>query len=557
MEQTEKNNEQSIINVWDVFPNSEFHTHINGLTDKEKEYVLGHCYNKHYYWLLFLPLPRHAHILVVDDSPGLVSMLLVFMGYNVVAVRKNKKTRIILKQEICEARGGSYLEKFGDITIILEGNEKKYDAIIINDLLHITSQASGESIDIADVIEILPTIGKDEAILWIGGNNPNYFRNIIRERGSKRKDNKIWSLLESSLLRKGAKIKELHELSPCYSMPEKVDFLLPKRGKLNKKLSGTREIIRALLPKSTRKKFLSPAYGVLFTFGKNDGEISFVEKLEKELLGSDGILEKIYLGNPDTLILKLVNRKQNVIARVPFTKEAKDRCNRSQKALESLDWLEYNGMRLTPSAEKELVLNGLHVYTESAILGEPIGSVSCRGIQYIENAIEIITGLHHTTVSNTIISEGVYNELIGTLIEKLEKNLHPSFSERIQWLPAYFKQSFLNKSIPLVFNHGDYKLENILVKKEDCSLVGVIDWDLSVENGMPLVDIIHLLAYEKHVESNQPIDEVIMKYWVPGQQSLEQKECNLVDQYMSGLNIHRSEERRVGKECRSRWSAYH
>jgi len=532
VEQKEKNSEQDVINVWDVFPSSEIHAYTDGLTDKEKESYLSYCYNKHYYWLFFLPLPRHSRILVIDDSPGLASLLLVFMGHNVVSVRENKKSRFFSKQEMYEKNGGTYQEKFSDIATILKSNEAKYDVIIINDLLQISDLVSGKGKDIANIFEKLTAISKEEALLWIGGKNPNCYRDIFRGKGNKQRDNKIWSILESTLLRKGAKIKELHELSPSYSMPEKVEFLLPKREKTNEKPSGVRDLIRTLLPQSVRKKFLSPAYGILFAFSDKYGATSFVEELVIELLGSDGILKKIYLGNPDTLILKLANREQNIIARIPFTKEANNRCIRSQQTLEELGWFKYDDVRLVPSAEGKLVLNGLHIYTESAILGESIGDVSCRDVQHIDNAIDIITRLHLATVANTIVSEEVYNELIGTLIRKLKKNLHPSFAERIQWLAAYFKQSFLNKSIPLVFNHGDYKLENILVKKEDCSLVGVIDWDLSVENGMPLVDIIHLLAYEKHAESNLPIDEVIMGHWVPGQQSLEKKDCILVDQYM-------------------------
>jgi len=541
VKEKEKNNEGEIINVWDVFPNGEFYSYIETLTENDKENYLDYFYTKHYYWLFFLPLPRHAHILVIDDSPGLVSMLLMFMGHNVVAVSKNKESRNFWSQEVCDAKGGSYLEKSGDITTILEQNESRYDAIIVNNLLHIAGIASGDSKDIADIIRRITTVKREEGLLWVGGNNPKYFRNLFKGKESNRINKKIWSIIESTLFRNGSRIQEFHELKPSYSAPEEVAILISRklknREKLKKKPSGIKEISRRLIPQSVINKYLSPAYGALFIFDEKHRYVSFIEELEMELLGSDGIIEKIYLGNPDTLILKLVNREQNVIARIPFTQEAKDRCKRSQMALESLDWLMHDGVRLTPTAEKKLVLNGLHVYTESAIFGEPIDGASCRGIQFIDKAIEIITSLHLATASNTIISEEIYNELIGALIGNLEKNLHPSFAGKIRWLSAYFKQSFLNKSIPLVFSHGDYKLENILVKREDCSLVGVIDWDLSVENGMPLVDIIHLLAYEKHVESNQPIDEVITKQWVAGQHSLEKKDCILVDQYMSMLNI--------------------
>ena len=32
---------------------------------------------------------------------------------------------------------------------------------------------------------------------------------------------------------------------------------------------------------------------------------------------------------------------------------------------------------------------------------------------------------------------------------------------------------------------------------------------------------------------------------------------DIMDSRLAGMDIHRSEERRVGKECRSRWSPYH
>ena len=45
--------------------------------------------------------------------------------------------------------------------------------------------------------------------------------------------------------------------------------------------------------------------------------------------------------------------------------------------------------------------------------------------------------------------------------------------------------------------------------------------------------------------------------WALGGEIIRDTNEHGVDKSMSGKNIIRSEERRVGKECRSRWSPYH
>lgn len=533
MEEPEKNNDPGIHNVWDIFSRNKFHAYLDGLTYAEQNYFLNICYNKHYYWIFFLPLPKHAHILVLEESPGLVSMLLLFMGHNVVAVNNNNEKYEFWDKEKFTANE-SYVEKNCDISLVLEDNSAKYDAIIINDLVRINCFANNKNKKISDMLGDLTAALNTDGALWIGGDNPNYFKNYYNKENSKHGDKITWPLVLSELVRIGLKLAEFHELKPYYNAPEKVTFLTPNK---KKKAGGIKEHIKNSLPKRIREKYFSPAYGALFSLNYESAHSSFIKKLGNKLLGSNCSLESIYLGNPDTIILKFVNCERSLIARVPFTLEAKLRCDRSQKALESLSWFMYDKVKLTPVAEKKLKLDGMHVYIESAIFGEAIGSPACRGKNYINNATEMVTVLHLESQNNTVIGEEVFDGLIGTLIGKLASNLPPSYAEKIKWLSEYFRNSFLNKSIPLVFNHGDYKLENILVQNGDCSIIGVIDWDLSVENGMPFIDLIHLLAYEKCDKGSQSIDEIIMKKWVPGKQCLEKDDRILVDQYLSALKI--------------------
>ncbi len=52
----------------------------------------------------------------------------------------------------------------------------------------------------------------------------------------------------------------------------------------------------------------------------------------------------------------------------------------------------------------------------------------------------------------------------------------------------------LDSGLPVVFHHGDYGPQNILVNPDTGILGGVIDWDLAEEFGFPLIDLSHLLV---------------------------------------------------------------
>ena len=69
------------------------------------------------------------------------------------------------------------------------------------------------------------------------------------------------------------------------------------------------------------------------------------------------------------------------------------------------------------------------------------------------------------------------------------------------------------------------------------------------------------VAYDKYKtvkeaftkEENESVDAEVKKY----NAIFEKKVVEVEDEEFSGCEIKRSEERRVGKECRSRWSPYH
>ncbi|RMH37855.1 MAG: hypothetical protein D6690_01650 [Nitrospirae bacterium] len=57
------------------------------------------------------------------------------------------------------------------------------------------------------------------------------------------------------------------------------------------------------------------------------------------------------------------------------------------------------------------------------------------------------------------------------------------------------KSKLLNQTIPLVPVHGDFWLNNVLWDEKDDRIRGILDWDESMDQGLPLLDVFHLLYW--------------------------------------------------------------
>ena len=84
------------------------------------------------------------------------------------------------------------------------------------------------------------------------------------------------------------------------------------------------------------------------------------------------------------------------------------------------------------------------------------------------------------------------------------------------------------------------------------------DPGLITARGLHLIRSCDVLVHDRLV-AQELVDEAPRDAWVVARDGLDQQALNelLVDYGRAGLDVDRSEERRVGKECRSRWSPYH
>lgn len=67
--------------------------------------------------------------------------------------------------------------------------------------------------------------------------------------------------------------------------------------------------------------------------------------------------------------------------------------------------------------------------------------------------------------------------------------------------------------------HGDYKIENLMFDPGSLQVSGVIDWDLSRKTGLPLLDLLYLIAYNRVIREGREIEEIFLDCILPGKLS--------------------------------------
>jgi hypothetical protein len=130
-----------------------------------------------------------------------------------------------------------------------------------------------------------------------------------------------------------------------------------------------------------------------------------------------------------------------------------------------------------------------------------------------DEAVRGLKGLFLKTVTYSTFNEEHFNNLILGPLNLLTPYLSEKDKDRIIKIQYLMEAVFLNKSIPLVHTHGDFKFGNVKFGKNGC-LTGVFDWDLSVTMGLPLMDLFSFIGFEEANRSGVSFQNVILKEFI-------------------------------------------
>jgi aminoglycoside phosphotransferase (APT) family kinase protein len=113
-----------------------------------------------------------------------------------------------------------------------------------------------------------------------------------------------------------------------------------------------------------------------------------------------------------------------------------------------------------------------------------------------EAAHEFLLLLHRETAVPTAMDEAGFDRLALPVLRAAQER-NPEFGSLIGAWQAPLRLALREHTLPAVYQHGDYKVENVIYEPESCRLLSVIDWEHARRPGLPLLDLLYLLAYNR------------------------------------------------------------
>jgi aminoglycoside phosphotransferase (APT) family kinase protein len=170
-------------------------------------------------------------------------------------------------------------------------------------------------------------------------------------------------------------------------------------------------------------------------------------------------------------------------------------------------------------------------YIETALPGIGAGDLlreKCEPATLMPEAVRAILDLHSATAQRQSVDERAFARLAGDDLGRL-RGRAPHWPEatlllsRLDALEELLRSSLVGCELPFAWAHGDYWPGNILVRPANGLLSGIIDWDRASAQQLPVLDILHLLAYTRKMRRRTALGEEIVSYLLPAAFSLEER----------------------------------
>jgi aminoglycoside phosphotransferase (APT) family kinase protein/SAM-dependent methyltransferase len=134
-------------------------------------------------------------------------------------------------------------------------------------------------------------------------------------------------------------------------------------------------------------------------------------------------------------------------------------------------------------------------------------------------ALQVLTDFHHETSQEVVLHDDLFRTLFSNPLHRVAQKLGPASAPSLQRIEATLRTELLGKPFRTVWMHGDYKIENLMFDPKRLQVSGIIDWDLSQKVGLPLLDLLYLIAYNRVIREGREMEEIFLDNILPGKLS--------------------------------------
>lgn len=224
------------------------------------------------------------------------------------------------------------------------------------------------------------------------------------------------------------------------------------------------------------------------------------------------------------------------VLRIPLKSASLKRLEHARSVTEAVasefEWL---GQMVPPPISNGKMF-GLHYFLEGKCTGVPASKLATS-----EGALEAIVS--NATQIQILFASRARNRLDGHL---LSQELHsryfrpiaeyaPGCANDLRVLEDLVVRAVGSCSLPFVQTHGDFNPSNVLFSPQTGEVTGLVDWDASEKEGLPLLDLLHFLLGLKPECRGVSVGRRVHRSIVQGGwTSLERQALNL---YMDAVGL--------------------
>jgi len=426
----------------------------------------------------------------------------------------------------------------------------QFDAVIV-DLVHaLPAQLFHTKAQLASFIEEITRLVAADGYLYIAmqnGLSPKQFLENIHKINWMSKSG-CWAdgglkRLKTALRNDGFQQFQLHPLTIDSDV---IDEVLPESGYRSFRNSLLRrERIKERLLGGTGIRWLANGYAVVADRRVSDRLVDrFIDDLcQANILdparrAEYGVKHYLLLNGKAIISLgRVESADSEIVAVLPLDQRSARRRLKELEMIRHLQTLPARVSKRIPSVFGPRVIEGCLYFPIQAIPGMSVELVFPGLEQATRNAAEFLLDLSFASKSRVELDEETYQKLFGRLFTETKERAD-ELVDLLDRIEAGVRKLLSGKSLDMVFMHGDFKMENMILDCNSLEINGVIDWELADREGLPLLDLLYLITYNKIVVTGMDQFDVIRQILL--EDEFTDEEQQLLDQYREQFDIDRS-----------------
>lgn len=246
----------------------------------------------------------------------------------------------------------------------------------------------------------------------------------------------------------------------------------------------------------------------------------------KEYLVLSGHKAILTLGLPD-------DDEHDVVAILGGDSLAIERRRSEARTLEALAHLSHRLAGMVPRVLDSFPIDSGHCFVMNRVPGVTLDQESPALDRVTAAAADFLIELHTETARRERFDETLFElHILPVLQAACTRN--PLIAPALTAWEAPLRRCLQALELPLVWMHGDYKIENVMYDPKSLALTGVIDWEHAMLPGLPLLDLLYLLHYNRVTRGATELDSfrglLVAEDQTPDERAL-------IDRYMAGLQL--------------------